>query len=189
MKPSPVLKTALLVFVAAAAGSMVYKAAVAPRSANEARSSASAGTAGVPAASSAAAPAAKSAAAVSASPAAVKKAEAPAKKAMVYYFHTSARCYSCNTLEKYTREAVEGGFREPYKGWRVEFRGVNLDDPANRRFVEEYKLASKAVVAQKFEGDRPLAWKELPDVWRLLRSKELFTGYVTGEIQGLLDAE
>ncbi|HBE89400.1 MAG TPA: hypothetical protein DDW67_09720, partial [Elusimicrobia bacterium] len=120
--------------------------------------------------------------------AAVKPAEA-AKTALVYYFYTSARCYSCNTLERYTREAVEGDFKDPYKGWRVEFRGVNVDEPANRHFVEDYKLASKAVVAQKFEGDKPLAWKELPDVWRLLGNKELFAGYVVGEIQGLLDAE
>jgi hypothetical protein len=122
-------------------------------------------------------------------PAAVKKPEVPAKKALVYYFYTNTRCHSCTTLEKYTREAVEGNFGEPYKGWVVEFRGVNLDEPANGHFVEDYKLTSKAVVAQKFEGEARLGWKELPDVWRLLGNKELFAGYVAGEIQGLLDAK
>jgi hypothetical protein len=167
--PSPVLKTALFVFAGLAAGTMIYRAATSPCCDKEAP----------PSAISEAAPVAA---------AAVKPAEA-AKTALVYYFYTSARCHSCNTLERYTREAVEGDFKDPYKGWRVEFRGVNVDEPANRHFVEDYKLASKAVVAQKFEGDKPLAWKELPDVWRLLGNKELFAGYVVGEIQGLLDAE
>ncbi|KAF0124746.1 MAG: hypothetical protein FD189_2218 [Elusimicrobia bacterium] len=181
MKPSPVLKTALLVFVAAAAGAMVYKAAVTPHSGKEAQGSTSAVEAPAPAAPAAAATAVKT-------PAPVRR-EAETRRATVYYFFTNTRCRSCNTLEKYTREAVEGNFRDPYKGWMVEFRGVNLDDPANSHFVDEYKLTSKAVVAQKFEGDRPLAWKELPEVWRLLGSKELFAGYVVGEIQGLLDAQ
>ncbi|MDT8286188.1 MAG: nitrophenyl compound nitroreductase subunit ArsF family protein [Elusimicrobiales bacterium] len=163
MKPSPVLKAVLFVFVAAAAGAMAYKAAVAPAS--------------DPSQEPAAVPAGE------------KNPEAPAKKALVYYFYTGTRCHSCTTLEKYTREAVEGNFGEPYKGWRVEFRGVNLDEPANGHFVGDYKLTSKAVVAQKFEGDEPLAWKEMPEVWRMLGNQELFTGYVVGEIQGLLDAK
>lgn len=180
MKPSPVLKAALFFFVAAAAGTMAYKAAVAP--AEE--------PAAAPAAAQAAAPAAKAPAQEPAAvPAGEKTPEAPAKKALVYYFYTGTRCHSCTTLEKYTREAVEGNFGEPYKGWRVEFRGVNLDDPANGHFVGDYKLTSKAVVAQKFEGDEPRAWKELPDVWRMLGNRELFTGYVVGEIQDLLDAK
>lgn len=177
MKHSPVLKAALFFFVAAAAGAMVYKAAVAP----------AAETVPVPAAERAAAPAA--APEPAAATTAVKKPEAPAKKALVYYFYTGVRCHSCTTLEKYAREAVEGNFGEPYKGWVVEFRGVNLDEPANGHFIGDYKLTSKAVVAQKFEGEKALAWKELPEVWGMLGSRELFTGYVVGEIQALLDAK
>ncbi len=190
--PSPVLKTALFVFAAAAAGTIIYRAATSPCYDKEAPPSAVSEAAPAAAATSAVSPAAPvkrtAAPAGSVSAPAAKPAEA-AKTALVYYFYTSARCYSCNTLERYAREAVAGDFKEPYKGWRVEFRGVNVEEPANRHFMENYKLTSKGVVAQKFEGDKPLAWKELPDVWRLLGNKELFTGYVVGEIQGLLDAK
>ncbi len=179
MKRPPVLKAALFTFVAAAAGTMIYRAATSPCCDKEPPASAI----------SEAAPAAAAPAVSPAAP--VKKNAAPAetsKTALVYYFYTSVRCRSCATLEKYTRETVEADFSEPYKGWRVEFRGVNLDEPGNSHFAGDYKLTSKAVVAQKFEGDRPLAWKELPEVWRLLGNKELFRGYVSGEIKDMLDA-
>lgn len=132
---------------------------------------------------------AKSAAPVSAVPAAVKKPAAPAKKAVVYYFYTSARCYSCNLLETYTREAVSSNFSEPYKGWQVEFRGINVDESFNKHFISDFSLNSKSVVVRKFEGEKPGDWKNLQNVWRMLGSKELYTGYVAGEIQGLLDAK
>ncbi|HOI42360.1 MAG TPA: nitrophenyl compound nitroreductase subunit ArsF family protein [Elusimicrobiales bacterium] len=121
-------------------------------------------------------------------PAAAPRSAEP-KKAMVYYFYTSARCYSCNLIERYTREAVENNFREPYKGWQVDFLGVNLDGPGQKHFVSDYRLTNKSVVVQKFDGEKPGEWKNLQDVWRMLGNQELFTGYVVGEIQGLLDAK
>lgn len=161
--PSRLLKYALAAFVAASIGAAAYKA-MSP-----------AGTA-----------AAAEAAAV---PVTEKAARAGQKTAVVYYFHTSVRCYSCNLLEKYTREAVAGNFAQPYKGWQVEFRSVNLDEAPNGHFARLYGLESKAVVVQKFDGEKALNWGLLGGVWQLLGDQREFAAYIAAETRKVLDAK
>lgn len=118
----------------------------------------------------------------------VKKALAP-KTALVYYFYTNTRCSSCTTIETYTREAVEKKLSAGYKGWTVEFRGVNIEEKANGHFAQDYWLSSKAVIVQKFSEGKPLNWGKLDKVWTLLGDKEAFMNYVADETRRLLDAK
>lgn len=113
----------------------------------------------------------------------------PGKTAVVYYFYTTARCYSCNMIEKYTREAVEKHFDRPYNGWEVTFKGVNVDEKENEHFTKDYWLSSKSVVVQKFNGEKPLNWGLLKSVWQLLGDKDKFMNYIAVETRKVLDAE
>ena len=106
---------------------------------------------------------------------------------MVYYFYTNTRCSSCKTIEAYTREAVEKNFTAAYKGWKVIFRGVNVEEESGKHFVQDYRLNSKAVVVQKFSGEKALKWTMLEKIWQLLGDKEAFINYITGETHKLLD--
>jgi len=115
------------------------------------------------------------------------KAAVEAKTAVVYYFYTNTRCSSCKTIEAYTREAVETKLAAGYKGWKVEFRGVNLDEGGNKHFIQDYWLNSKSVIVQKFAGDKPLKWAKLDKVWQLLDDKFVFMNYVADETKKLLD--
>lgn len=120
-------------------------------------------------------------------PAALVETAAGLKAAVVYYFYTDARCSSCKSLEAYTREAVASGLAAGYKDWRVEFRGVNVDDKENAHFVQDYRLDSKAVIVQKFSGGKALSWGKLEKVWTLLGDKDAFMAYVVSETHKLLD--
>ena len=117
---------------------------------------------------------------------AVKKAT-DAKKAVVYYFYTNTRCSSCKTIEAYTKEAVEKNFTADYKGWKVVFKGVNVEEEPNEHFKQDYWLNSKSVVVQKFSGEKALKWGKLEKVWQLLGDKDAFIDYVTAETHKLLD--
>ena len=120
-------------------------------------------------------------------PAPAAKAPVAAKTATVYYFYTNTRCSSCTTIEAYTREAVEKNFQQDYKGWRVAFKGVNTDEPANAHFVQDYWLNSKSVVVQRYAGGKANRWARLDKVWTLLGDKDAFAAYVAGETRKLLD--
>ena len=120
-------------------------------------------------------------------PPSVAKKAAEAKTAVVYYFYTNTRCSSCKTIEAYTKAAVEKNFAAGYKGWKVVFKGVNLDEAPNGHFKQDYRLNSKSVVVQKFSGDKALKWGKLEEVWQLLGDKDAFLNYIAVETHKLLD--
>lgn len=163
------LKVLLFGFIAAGIGSMLHKSALSRAAALKARPAAAAAQA-APGTAPMKAPAA-----------------AAQSTAVVYYFYTDTRCSSCTKLEAYTREAVEKRLAGGYKNWRVEFRGVNVDEPANAHFTQDYWLNSKAVIVQKFSGQKPLDWGKLDRVWTLLDDKAAYLDYVEAETRKLLD--
>lgn len=171
------LKFALLAFVAVSIGAAIYKAL--PSGSGDSSAAA------VPEA--AAAPAAKAAPAVK--QAAAAPAKAAQKTAVVYYFYTDTRCSSCKTIEAYTREAVAARLASGYKDWKIEFRGVNVDEEPNKHFVQDYWLNSKSVVVQKFAGEKTLNWAKLDKVWQLLGDKDAFINYVADETHKVLDSK
>ncbi|HCC48721.1 MAG TPA: hypothetical protein DEQ38_11490 [Elusimicrobia bacterium] len=179
------MKYVLAAFVAVSIGAAIYKAL--PCCSGDSPAAAAPVTAGAPAELAQTAPAAKPALAVK--QASVPPAKIAQKTAVVYYFYTTARCYSCNLIESYTREAVDKHFAQPYNGWRVEFKGLNLDEEVNRHFTQDYWLNSKSVVVQKFEGGKPLNWGMLQSVWQLLGDKEKFMNYVAVETRKVLDSK
>lgn len=181
-KSGSVLKYVLLAFVAVSIGAAVYKV--------------------LPCCSAAKATALPAETAAAAAPTGKEQVKAPvapvkaipakttaAKTAVVYYFYTNTRCSSCKTIEAYTREAVATKLAAGYKDWKIEFKGVNVDEAPNKHFVQDYWLNSKSVVVQKYAGEKSLDWSRLDKVWQLLSDKDAFMNYVADETHKLLDAK
>ena len=105
----------------------------------------------------------------------------------VYYFYANPRCYSCQMIEDYTRFSVESNFKSDYNGYKVVFKLIDVGEPSNKHYIQDYWLSSKSVVAQKFINEKPIKWKRLDKVWQLLESKDTFVNYVTSEIKNLAD--
>jgi len=184
--PGKVSKFALMGFVALSIGAAVYKIAGSPCCSGSKAQAAPVEAASI--VTDTVKPAVKSEGKTPASAAKlVAKPAVEAKTAVVYYFYTNTRCSSCKTIEAYTREAVEKNFGSDYKGWKMVFKGVNVEDEPNAHFVQDYFLNSKSVVVQKFSGDKVLKWGKLEKVWQLLGDKEAFMNYITGETYKLLD--
>ncbi len=178
-----VLKYALAAFVVVSIGAVVYKTL--PCCSGEKAQAAPLETAAaVPV------PAQKQVVKTQAAPVKSKAAKpAEAKTAVVYYFYTNTRCSSCKTIEAYTREAVATKLAAGYKDWKIEFRGVNVDEEPNKHFVQDYWLNSKSVVVQKFSGEKVLNWGKLDKVWQLLGDKDAFMNYISDETRKLLDSK
>jgi len=105
----------------------------------------------------------------------------------VYYFYANPRCYSCQMIEDYTRFSVESNFKSDYNGYKVVFKAIDVGEPSNKHYIQDYWLTSKSVVIQKFIDEKPLKWQNLDKVWQLLGSKDTFVNYVTSEIKNLAD--
>jgi hypothetical protein len=110
-----------------------------------------------------------------------------ADKLVVYYFHTNTRCWTCNQFEKLTKEVLEEEFAEQTDKGLLEYRVVNVEQPANEHFVDDYKLVTKSLVLSLRKGDEQLEWKNLDKIWHLVRDTDKYKSYVTEGIQAYLD--
>lgn len=107
-------------------------------------------------------------------------------KVIAYYFHGNFRCVSCVKIEALSRRAIAESFADDLKSGRVEFREVNVDEPQNRHFVEEYQLSSQSLVIVEVRDGRPARWRKLERVWTLLDSEREFVSYVRDGVSGFL---
>ena len=108
-------------------------------------------------------------------------------KVVAYYFHGNMRCMTCRTIEAYAKEAIQAGFPEALKDGRLEFRVVNVDEPGNEHFVQDYQLVTRSVVIAEFEGDKQKQWKNLQQVWELVRNKQAFLKYIQDQTGSYLE--
>ena len=115
--------------------------------------------------------------------------KAAVSKVVAYYFHGNVRCRTCRTIESYAKEAVQTGFADALKDGRLAWRVVNVEDPGNDHFVQDFQLSTRSVVLERLAGGKRREWKNLQRVWELVRSdKEGFLKYVQDETKAYLEA-
>ena len=101
---------------------------------------------------------------------------------VVYYFMTTQRCPSCMKIEAFTKEAVERNFARQLEGKKLLWKMVNVDEPQNIHFIQDYQLFTKSVVLVKMREGKQVNWKYLDQVWNLLGDKKVFQDYITSEV-------
>lgn len=106
---------------------------------------------------------------------------------VVYYFHGNFRCHSCLTIEQFTREAILGGFEDELRDGRMALRVINMQDPVNRAYVEDFQLEYYMVVLERIENGERRDWEKLEDVWDLYTDKEGFIEYVQEETRDFIE--
>ena len=112
--------------------------------------------------------------------------EASSSKVVVYYLHTTARCPSCLKIEAYTAAEVTGPLSGPLSDGRLEWKVLNVDEPENAHFVDDYQLYTKSVVVSEVKDGKEIRWKRLDKVWDLLGDQQAFMKYVDDEVRAYL---
>ena len=107
----------------------------------------------------------------------------------VFYFHGTARCYSCKKIESLTREALNEGFDGEIARGLIEIVALNVEDEENRHFIEDYQLYTKSVIISDVSGQKEKRWKNLTRVWELLGDEEAFKSYVQREVKKYLSEQ
>lgn len=117
----------------------------------------------------------------------VEAAGAGERKVIVYYFHTTRRCFSCKTLEQLTKDAISGEFGEALRSGLLEWKPVNTDESGNKHFLKDYGLYTKSVVVSEYVGGNQVRHKVLQKAWLLLREKDEFLKYIQDEVRAYLE--
>jgi len=117
----------------------------------------------------------------------VPQATAPlATRIVAYYFHGTQRCYTCLTMESYASDALNGSFSQELSTGRVQFQSVNIEEPANQHFWDDYQLSSQALVLVAYRDGQQVTWNNLAEIWSKVRDKEQYYQYVKDGMTQLL---
>ncbi len=107
-------------------------------------------------------------------------------KLIAYYFHGTFRCTTCRTIEQYSHDAIQMYFAKELGNGRLEFRPVNVEEPENKHFIQDYQLVTRSLVLSLMSDGKETKWQNLPDVWKLVRDKDKFFQYVKDEVRKFL---
>jgi len=102
-------------------------------------------------------------------------------KLIAYYFHRTQRCRTCLAMEAYAEAGLRDGLPDAFESGELEWRAVNVEEPENEHFVEEYGLTASALVMVLLENGEQKQSKNLQRVWELVRDEWGFKDYVRDE--------
>ena len=109
------------------------------------------------------------------------------RKIIVYYFHTSFRCYSCRKIEEYTHKAILNGFNDEVTKGVLIWKPVNIDEPENKHFIKDYSLYTKSIIIEDQRRRGEPKWKLLDKTWTLLKDEEEFIKYIQDEVKQIME--
>ena len=112
----------------------------------------------------------------------------PQHKVIAYYFHRTQRCRTCLTMEAYARDALQSDLPDGLESGELEWYAVNVEEPQNEHFVEEYALTASALVLVLSENGEQQQWKNLERVWELVDDEWEFKDYVRDETLSYLES-
>ena len=70
-------------------------------------------------------------------------------KIEAYYFHFTARCMTCKTVEAKTKESLESLYPDLMKDNKVTFQSVNLDDNSSKELAQRLQIAGQTLLIVK----------------------------------------
>jgi len=101
---------------------------------------------------------------------------------VAYYFHNTQRCVTCLRIEQAAKEAMETAFATELSDGRLVWSSLNMQQPENLHFVDEYDLPFPSVVLT--QGNE---WVLLDQTWTLIRDREAFDAYVIDSAREFLE--
>lgn len=109
---------------------------------------------------------------------------------MVYYFHGTSRCKTCRSIEALTIEALESEFPKQIEQGQLIIQSVNLDQPENQHFVQDFELSVRSVVLERIADGQHKEWKSLNSVWdRIHGEQQDFMKFIQDQTHQFLDPQ
>lgn len=108
-------------------------------------------------------------------------------RVIAYYFHGTARCPTCRAIEQYAYEALVTGFPRELQFGVLEWHAINVEEPQNQHFIDDYELIMRSVILADMAGENQTKWKNLDRIWDLVGDKGAFISYVQEETRAYME--
>lgn len=70
---------------------------------------------------------------------------------MVYYFHYTRRCATCNAVEEVTRLALNEYFKDKVQDGEIAFQSINIEEKEGETTANKLEIAGQALIVLKGE--------------------------------------
>lgn len=85
-------------------------------------------------------------------PASMSGQETEKSPLLVYYFHNTHRCMTCNAIEAKTKETLDTYFKEAQENGQVKMIVLNAEEKKNRKLTEKYEVWGATLLLVRDEG-------------------------------------
>ncbi len=110
------------------------------------------------------------------------------RRVLATYFHNTARCVTCRSIEQRSREAIEAAFAPELASGQLTWRALNMEEKENEHYAIDYDLTSASLVLAEMEGNAELRFKVLGQTWDLVHKRQpLLEDYVEDETRAFLE--
>ncbi len=115
----------------------------------------------------------------------MSNAETIANKLEVYYFHRTARCYSCKTIGQYVKETIEEKYSEQTSNGTIDFKEINVDLAENKEVAKKFRASGSSLFINRIINNKDNIEQDT-NVWRLLNNETQFKNYLENKINSYL---
>jgi hypothetical protein len=113
----------------------------------------------------------------------VKSSASNSDKIEAYYFHFTARCTTCRTIEAKAKENLETLYPNQFKQGLITFRAVNLDDASSKPLAEKLGVTGQTLLFVK--GDQKINLTNEGFLYAVVKP-EKFKEIINEKVDGLL---
>lgn len=108
-----------------------------------------------------------------------------ADKIVVYYFHTTFRCVTCNDIEQRIKNLIQKKFEDAYKAGRIEWRDADLLQ--EEELAKRYGVMIGCVVVVNIRGGKEVDFQRLDEIWTKFQNPSSFDEYILSAMKKYLD--
>ena len=108
-------------------------------------------------------------------------------RVVVYYFHGTRRCRTCLGIQASIEKTIQERFGAETASAALSFQDVDIDDPANKHFIQEFNLSSSSMVVTANKGKSMIKWENCDKVWQHAHDPTMLAEYTEKQIRAYLD--
>ena len=113
----------------------------------------------------------------------VKSFDSSSDKIEAYYFHFTARCTTCRTIEAKAKENLETLYPNQFKQGLITFQSINLEEPSSKPLAEKLGVSGQTLLLVK--GDQKINLTNEGFMYAMVKP-EKFKEIINEKVDGLL---
>ncbi|MCX6260768.1 MAG: nitrophenyl compound nitroreductase subunit ArsF family protein [Bacteroidia bacterium] len=113
----------------------------------------------------------------------VKESANNSDKIEAYYFHYTARCITCKTIEAKAKENLETLYPNQFKQGLITFQSINLEEASNKPLAEKLGVSGQTLLLVK--GDQKINLTNEGFMYAVAKP-EKFKEIINEKVDGLL---